>query len=293
VSCRLTASTRLVALLGDPVRHSLSPVFQNAAFRSAGVDAVYLALRCDAEGFPALLRGVAAAGGAGNVTLPHKELAAGLVEVPTPAVLRTGACNTFWAADGRLCGDNTDVEGVARAIEELLGRAPAGARVLLLGAGGAARATLCALLDAGADRVLLANRSAERAARLRDRFSMGPGGDRPTRIDVADSARRLDGQRFDLVINATSMGLGPEDPFPLDPEFDVRFDAALDLVYSARGTPWVRSLAEGGVRAADGLTMLLYQGAAAFERWWGRPAPLDAMREALALRASDASGRAG
>src|SRR5690606_22243888 len=112
-----TSATRLIALLGNPVAHSISPIFQNAAFRHAGVDGVYLALRCEGAAVPGLLRGIALAGGGGNVTVPHKEVAAEAVDEPTEAVRRTGACNTFWSEGDRIRGDNTDVVGSARAIE--------------------------------------------------------------------------------------------------------------------------------------------------------------------------------
>lgn len=283
-----SAGTRLVALLGDPVAHSLSPRFQNAAFRAAGLDAVYLALRCDAAAMPGLLRGIAGCGGAGNVTLPHKETAARLVEHRTPAVERTGACNTFWAEDGRLCGDNTDVAGVARAIETLLGGPATGARVLLLGAGGAARAALCALADQRVDRVLLLNRTTPRGEALRQQFA--PGG---PPIDVLRSRAELRGVRVDLVINATSLGLRADDSLPLPLDDLHSAGAALDLVYRPEETSWVRAARSLGIPAADGLIMLLYQGAAAFERWWARPAPLDAMRAALPPRPVQTHGSVG
>ncbi len=273
-----TAATRVVALLGTPVSHSLSPVFQNAALRAAGLDAVYVALRCDAAAFPELLRGIARAGGAGNVTVPHKEAAMLAVERRTPTVERTDACNTFWLEGGEVWGDNTDVAGFAGAARALLGREPRGARVLLAGAGGAARAVLCALADAGADEVVVLNRSPERAAALAQAFGGGP------RLAVAGSAAELAGERFDLAVNATSLGLRPGDPHPLPPQGGPEYGAALDLVYAPDETPWVRAARERGVPAADGLEMLLRQGAAAFERWWGIPAPLDAMRAALPPR---------
>ncbi len=113
---KITASTRLLALLGDPVGHSLSPLIQNAALRHTGADGVYVALRCAAEDLLSLIRALARAQGGGNVTLPHKEKAASVVDVPSEAVRRTGACNTFWGGpDGRVHGDNTDVEGLRRA----------------------------------------------------------------------------------------------------------------------------------------------------------------------------------
>ncbi len=273
----ITAGTRLFALLGDPVAHSLSPSFQNAAFRSLGLDAVFVALRCGADELPGLLRGIAAAGGGGNVTVPHKALAARTVDRPSDAVRRTGACNAYWMEDDVVAGDNTDVAGARAAVAALLGREPAGARVLLLGAGGAASATLCALADAGAERIVVANRTPGRAQALAERFRT-PG----VRIDVVDGADALAGERFDLAVNSTSLGLKADDPLPLDPEAArVTVDAVLDLVYARGETRWVREMRARGLPAADGKEMLLRQGAAAFSRWWGMDPPLDVMRAAL------------
>lgn len=272
-----TAATRLLALLGDPVSHSLSPRFQNAALRALGLDAVYVALRCAADDVPGLLRGIARAGGGGNVTVPHKAVAAATVDRPSDAVLRTGACNAFWLEDGAVHGDNTDVAGVREAMTVLLGRAPTGARVLLLGAGGAASAAVCALADAGAERIVLINRTTDRAEALAERFS-APG----VRIDVAASADALAGDRFDLAINSTSLGLKPGDALPLDPDVSgPAVGAALDLVYAAGETRWVHAMRARGLPAADGKEMLIQQGAAAFRCWWGMDPPLDVMSAAL------------
>lgn len=280
----LSATTRLIALLGDPVAHSLSPRFQNAAIRSLGLDAVYVALRCGAGELEGLLRGVASGGGAGNVTVPHKERVAALIERPTEAVCATGACNTFWVEDGHLHGDNTDVAGVLAALRTLLGGSAAGTRVLLVGAGGAARAALYALWLEGAGRVEILNRTPSRADVLRtlsSTWARVPGSPR-TEIRVASEPDGLSEECFDLVVNATSLGLHVEDPLPLDPTRARRVGAALDLVYAPDATAWVRDLRARGVPAEDGTTMLLHQGAAAFERWFGREAPLEVMREALA-----------
>lgn len=270
----ITPATRLIALLGDPVSHSLSPRFQNAAFRAAGVDGVYLALRCDGADLPGLLRGIARAGGGGNVTVPHKAIAAESVERRTAAVERTDACNTFWLEGGKVCGDNTDVAGVRAAVRALLGD-PAGARVLLVGAGGAARAAVAALLDDDVASIHLLNRTPARARALVDLF--------PSRnaLGVVTDASSLRIERFDLVINATSLGLRPDDPLPIDFDAVGGLGAALDLVYAPGETRWVREAHAAGIPAADGIEMLLHQGAAAFERWWSRPAPLEAMRAAL------------
>jgi len=269
-------ATRLIALLGNPVGHSLSPIFQNAAFRVERLDAVYLALRCEVDDAGNLLRGIARAGGAGNVTLPHKEIAAAAVDRPTDLVSRTGACNTFWLEDGRICGDNTDVAGFRAAVRAICAR-PAGARVLLLGAGGAARAALHGLMAEGVDAVVVRNRSGHRASDLLRTL----GGPERERVTLRDLEADLSAERFDLVVNATSLGLRDGDATPLDLERLGGAGAVLDLVYSPGETEWVRRARQAGVPAADGLEMLIQQGAAAFERWWRRPPPLAAMRAAV------------
>jgi len=275
----LSATTRLVVLLGDPVQHSLSPRFQNAAIESLELDAVYVALRCDDASVPGLLLGIARAGGAGNVTVPHKATAARAVERATEAVTQTGACNTFWLEDGVVHGDNTDVAGFSAAVRELLGGSPAGARVLLLGAGGAARGVACSLSQEGVSDVVVLNRSASSAESLARDFSSAV-----SRYETASSGAALRGERFDLVVNATSLGVRPNDPPPLSDEPGFGIGAALDLVYGPNYTPWIRGLRSRGIPATDGLEMLLHQGAAAFSRWWKMPPPMDAMRAALPTR---------
>ncbi|MDR0788485.1 MAG: shikimate dehydrogenase [Gemmatimonadota bacterium] len=268
---------RLIALLGNPVEHSLSPRFQNAAIRALGFDAEYRAIRCEASEVPGLIREITSAGGGGNVTLPHKEIAAAAVERATEAVQQTGACNTFWSESGLIHGDNTDIPGFTTALARLLGRSPAGMRVLLIGAGGAARAVAFALAQERASDVVVLNRSLDRARDLADSFSTPA-----TSFSIHQSADLLRGETFDLVVNATSLGLKPGDASPLSPDMEIRPKAAFDLVYRPDETEWVRAWRAEGIPAVDGLEMLLQQGAAAFERWWGVPAPIDAMRAAVA-----------
>lgn len=268
------AATRVFALLGDPVAHSLSPAFQNAALRAAGLDGVYVALRAGPDELPGLLRGLALAGGGGNVTVPHKALAATCLDEATEAVRATGACNTFWSENGRVHGDNTDVEGVRAAVAGLLGKRVPRA-VVMAGAGGAARAAVAALRSLGCEDLVVLNRSAARAMDLRADFAGGA-----PRIRIVPPDAELGGARFDLAINATSLGLRARDPLPSTG--GAEFGHALDLVYAAGGeTPWVRSLRDRGILAEDGARVLLHQGAAAFRRWWGTEPPLEAMHAAL------------
>lgn len=271
---RITAETRVLTLLGDPVAHSASPEIQNAAFREAGVDGVYIAVRCAADDLSGFMHGLARAGGGGNITLPHKEKAAALVDMPSEAVRRTGACNTFWGVQGKVHGDNTDVDGFRRALRIFLDGSVQGIRALLLGAGGAARAALLGLLDEGAAEVLLFNRTSERARAVARRI----GGQRARVVPLVSG---LEGERFDLVVNATRLGLDPHDVSPLDFARLGRAGAAMDLVYAREKTPFVRAAERHGVRSTDGMEMLVQQGAVSFERWWERPAPIDAMRAAI------------
>jgi shikimate dehydrogenase len=270
----ITARTRVLTLLGDPVAHSASPEIQNAAFAEAGVDGVYVAVRCEPADLSGFMRGLARAGGGGNITLPHKEKAASTVDVPSEAVRRTGACNTFWGVDGKLHGDNTDVDGFRRAVRTFMNGPIQGIRVLILGAGGAARAALLGLLEEGAGEVLLFNRTAERARAVTRRI----GGERARAVPLAQA---LDDERFDLVVNTTRLGLEPNDPAPFDLSRLDRIGAAMDLVYGREKTSFVRSAEVLGVRSTDGMEMLVQQGAASFERWWARPAPIEAMRAAI------------
>jgi shikimate dehydrogenase len=273
----ITSHTRVLALLGDPVSHSHSPIIQNAAFHAADVDGAYVAVRCDRDRLPALMEAIAQGGGGGNVTLPHKERAAAVVKLPSEAVRRTGACNTFWSEKGQIRGDNTDVEGFRRALERFLGRTPRDHRVLVLGAGGAARAVLLALLDEGVKDITLYNRTVERARAVSRRI----GGER---VRVVSPVEELNGGQFDLVVNSTRLGLDKNDPLPLDLERLEKVGAVLDLVYGDEATPFVKEARRFGVPATDGGEMLVQQGAVSFERWWGKDAPVDVMRAALEAR---------
>ncbi|MCJ7629393.1 MAG: shikimate dehydrogenase [Longimicrobiales bacterium] len=270
----ITASTRVLALIGDPVSHSSSPTIQNAALRDLGLDGVYVALQAGWEEMVGFVRGLAMSGGGGNITLPHKEKAATVVDVRSPAVKRTGACNTFWLEDGKIHGDNSDVEGFSGALEVFLGGPPEGKRVLVLGAGGAARACLVSLMDGGVDEVQILNRTRDRARVVARRI----GG---ARVRVLDGPKEADGQSYDLVVNTTRLGLSPDDPLPLDLQRLKRVGAVMDMVYLPRPTPFVEAARELGIRAADGMEMLVQQGAVSFERWWGQKPSLEVMRASL------------
>lgn len=272
------------ALLGDPVRHSISPAMHRAAFEVLGLDAEYAARRTKPDEVGPVMRSADLAGG--NVTLPHKLRAARALAEPSAAVRATGACNCWWRRpDGELAGDNTDVGGLHIALSRF-GFQPRGARVLLLGAGGAARAAVHALLEGGASSVEILNRTAARAHALRD-GAMAHETDADRAADaVRVVAAPYSGATYDLVLNSTSLGLSSGDPLPFDLDRGAargRFGAAFDMVYAAGETTWVRHARALGIRATGGLDMLVGQAALSLEQWFpGRAAPFEAMREAAA-----------
>jgi len=261
--------TRLV-LLGHPVAHSLSPAIQNAALRSAGIPLTYEARDVLPPDLGVALERLVGEGGAGNVTVPHKERALGYCGRLTPVAQRVGAINTFWAEDGTLVGDNTDVGGFQHAVVALRGAAPAHDMIAVIGAGGAAAAVLAAIADWPACQVRVWNRTPARAAALVDRF---PG----VAVVAPSLAQAVAGAA--LVVHATTIGLA-NDEVPMDSRSLPRGADVIDLVYRPGETAWVRAARAQGHRACDGLPMLVEQAALAFERWFGRPADRGAMREA-------------
>ncbi len=269
-----TAATRVFALLGDPVSHSLSPQMQNAAMQEAGVDGIYIALRCAADDVASLVRALARAGGGGNITIPHKAEAAVALDLRTDAVQATGACNTFWLEDNRIAGDNTDVYGFRRAAESLFGDVR-DTRALVIGAGGAASAVVYGLITAGAARVAVLNRSHERAVRLADRFASSSV--------RAVTLPFLAAESFDLIVNATSLGMRAGDPSPIELPQVGGARVVLDLVCAPHATSLLAEAARYGIPAADGREMLVQQGAAAFSRWFGADAPLQVMRASIGV----------
>ncbi len=260
----ISSKTRLFALLGEPVSHSLSPLMQNAAFRVLGIDAVYVAVPCQAEDVPGLMQVLSHAGGGGNVTVPHKQVACRYLDQYRGAV--RGACNTFWGVEGTVIGDNTDGEGLRIAVTHLN---PGSKAWLVLGTGGSAHAALTAAAKAGVG-VAVRSRSEDRAKAFLDEA-------------LAEGVTTVTPEECDVVINATPLGLRREDPFPLPMDAVPTGAVVLDLVYAPGSTRWVRTLQESGVTASDGRDVLLYQGAAALQCWYPTVTPpLDVMRAALA-----------
>lgn len=275
----MRGEARLFGVLGDPVDHSLSPAMQNAAFVACELPYLYLRYRVPADALgEALAEARRLAMGGLNLTVPLKESALELVDEVAPEARRVGAVNTIGFVDGRLRGDNTDARGFLRALE---GRVSlGGAHVVLIGAGGSARAVGTALATAGVSHVTIANRTLPRAAELaRTLEQLGPVLTTVASLDALEDGVGLADVR--LVVNATSTGLGAE-PIAVRHGATPHDCLFMDLVYGAQPTPFQRAAARGRRRTMDGSAMLLHQGALAFEIWTGRAAPLDAMRRALA-----------
>ena len=261
----IDGATRVFAILGDPVAHSLSPVMHNAAFRALGIPAVYVPLPCPADDVPGLIQTLTRSGGGGNVTVPHKEAAVEAVDVCRDLVEVVGACNTFWSENGGSVGDNTDVQGVLEALHQL--DAPE-APWLIAGTGGAARAAVVAAREHGVG-VAVTSRDEGRRRKFESWISSrGVGLASPSDCRV--------------LINATPLGLKAGDPLPIGLDAAPRAEVALDMVYAAGETAWVRSIRPRVRRAGDGRGMLVAQGAAAFECWFpSKPAPVEVMRAAI------------
>jgi shikimate dehydrogenase len=261
---------RLV-LLGHPVSHSLSPKFQNAALNAAGMPLVYEPVDVASRDLRALLKELKNVEAAGNVTIPHKVAIHASCDDLTDIAARVGAVNTFWFESGRLHCDNTDVGGFDAAARALLGGEPSGARVVLLGSGGGAAAVLAAIEQWHGAHVCIVARNVERASKLARRFRDVARVEKTAASALADAT---------LIVNATPIGQ-QDDEHPLDVSLIPRSAAVMDLVYRRGGTPWVKAARKKGNRAADGLPMLLEQGALSFQRWFGIEPDREAMRQSL------------
>ncbi len=276
---RIGGATRVAAVLGLPVAHSLSPVIHNAAFAALDMDWTYVALPVEPGMVPAAVTGLRALGIVGaNVTMPHKEAVADVMDELTDDAARLRAVNTIEMRGGVLVGHNTDAPGFARFLEHDAGFDPAGRTALLFGAGGAARACALALARAGLTRIVVALREPARARALADALD-----GYPTVVDVVafDDAAEVEA---DLVVNGTPLGAhGETIALPrVGPDALV-----VDLLYRPASTPLQQAARATGAKAFGGLGLLLHQAALSFELWTGRPAPLEVMSAAAVAALAD------
>jgi shikimate dehydrogenase len=264
----VSGTSTVAAVIGTPIRHSLSPAILNAGFAAAGLDWVFVAFDVAEGDGPAAIDACRALGLGGlSVTMPHKESIIGALDELTPVAVRLGAVNCVVPRDGRLVGDNTDGEGFVSSLRDDHGVDVAGLRVVVLGAGGAARAVIGAIGDAGAAEVAVVGRT---PARVDVAVAIAPG--------VARVGSQHDVTDADLVVNATPVGMGDDDRLPVDPSALRSGQVVADLVYHPLRTPLLAAAAGAGATPVDGLGMLVGQAAVAFERWTGLVADRAAMR---------------
>jgi len=279
----INGATRICAVYGFPVAHSASPAMHNAAFAKLGLDWRYIACEVELKRLPEAISGAKAMNFIGlNLTVPHKLLALEMVDQLDPSAIRWAAVNTIkfekdLEGHVKAVGYNTDADAIATSLQEDLNVSLAGAKVLLLGAGGAGRTAALKLASENIAELYLVNRTQSRAdeaaADIKRQF---PGVTVSTTYPSGD---------VDLVLNATSLGLDPEDPSPLD---ETRFSLkqtrfVYDMIYRPAETKLLKAAKKARCKTANGLGMLLHQGAKAFEIWTSQPAPVDVMRKALEL----------
>jgi shikimate dehydrogenase len=277
----INAETRVCAVYGFPVGHSASPAMHNAAFAALGLNWRYLAFEVDPKNLRAAIEGAKAMNFAGlNLTVPHKLLALELVDALDDSAKKWSAVNTIkfeTDGDGKTVarGFNTDADAIAQALREDLKMKLRGAKVLLLGTGGAGRTTALKLASEKVAELFLINRTQGRAEDVANEVKKKfPS----VKVSVGYPKTKVD-----LLLNATSLGLKTGDALPLDEKlFSLKQTRAVyDMIYRPAETPLLKAAKKSGCKTANGLTMLLHQGAKAFGIWTGKTTPLDVMRRAV------------
>jgi shikimate dehydrogenase len=283
----ISGKTRLCGVIGDPIEHTLSPTIHNAAFNHLKLDFVFLAFRVKAADLENAIRGMRGLGIHGlNVTMPHKSTVIGYLDEVDPTVKFLGSANTVLNKDGELSGFNTDGVGALKALREN-GTELSEKKVLLLGAGGAAKAIAFSLAREVGELVIL-NRAAEKAKKLAEALrrifnkKVVGGSLSPDAI-----AKNL--QDSDVLVNATSVGMHPNVSQSIAPPQWLRSDlTVMDIVYNPVETKLAKDAKAAGAKVISGVEMLIYQGAASFEIWTGCLAPIEVMRRAALNKLSSA-----
>jgi shikimate dehydrogenase len=285
---KLKSPIRL-GVLGHPVAHSLSPQMQNAALEKSKLEMRYARFEISPEELQGALELLPRLDFVGvNLTVPHKIPALALVDEVDENARKIGAINTIKLDGGKGRGFNTDGRGFSRAIREEFSVDLRDLRILVIGAGGAARAIAFQCAKENCERLVIANRDREKARRLAEElrgFFTGPRVLGPVArlqaIDLDDATVRFQVANADLVVNATPLGLNHGDPMPIPARLLAPHLMVYDTIYSSGPSAFVAGAVAAGARAANGLSMLLHQGALAFEIWFDRAAPIEAMRKAL------------
>lgn len=266
---------KIYGLIGYPIKHSLSPAMHNAAFKKLKMNALYMLFEKTREEFPAALRQLKAMGVSGfNVTVPYKEEIIPYLDGLDAQAKRIGAVNTVLNQKGRFTGYNTDALGFIASLKEDLDFLPQGKNIFIIGAGGAARAIGFALAKEKAKSIVFRDILLEKAQGLaKDIKGIFP--------DCLVSGQASSAPTIDLLVNASNCGMKPSDPLPIDPKILPAGIKVYDIIYNPSPTKLVKEAARRGIKAVNGLGMLLGQGTAAFEIWTKQKAPVATMRGAL------------
>jgi shikimate dehydrogenase len=279
-----------LGVFGDPVAHSLSPEMQNAALRACEIDAQYARFHIRPNELRSALRFLRNLDFVGvNLTVPHKIAGFAQIDEADEFASRAGSVNTIRVHDKKLVGSNTDGEGFLRAIRSEFSVDLRDLRVMIIGAGGGtgrAIAWQCALENC--ERLVLLNRTVEKANALADRLRpffmearvLGPAA-RLEAIAWEESAIRMQLADTDLIVNATFLGMNSSDPAPIPARLLAPHHIVFDCVYGASKTALLHAAEQAGARSANGMSMLLHQGALSFSIWFDREPPIEAMRKAL------------
>jgi len=287
----ISGKTQVCGVIGDPIEHTLSPAMQNAAFEHLKLDWVFLAFEVKAAELEDALRGMRGLGIRGlNVTMPHKNAVIAFLDKVDENAKFLGSVNTILADDGELTGFSTDGLGAVNALKEN-GVKLSGKKVVLLGAGGAAKAVAFALAKEARELIIL-NRTSEktnqRAETLSSRFGKKVAGERLT-----PKITQKELENADILINATSVGMHPQaDQSLVAPQWLKPNLAVMDIVYNPLETKLAKDAKAAGAQIISGVEMLIYQGAASFEIWTGHKAPVEVMRKAALNQLSAAGGEA-
>ncbi len=275
---KVTGKTAVYGIFGYPVKHSLSPLMQNAAFSKKAIDAVYVPFEVPPENLKEAVDGVRALGVRGlNVTVPHKERIVEHLDYLSDEAELLGAVNTVKNENGELTGYNTDAEGFLRSLLEE-GVELEGKRALMFGAGGAARAVGYALLKGGVKFLNIVNRNFSRGKEVGE--LLGKLGNVLV-YPLKESTVEVLLEDVDLIVNTTSLGMKPDDPHLFDYSKIPSGVTVVDIIYNPPETPLLKAAREKGCKTVNGLGMLVHQGAVAFEIWTGEKAPVETMREVL------------
>jgi shikimate dehydrogenase len=278
----LNGKTRLLGLFGNPVKHTASPAMHNAAFAALKLNNVYLPFEITPENLESAVSGLRALNFVGvNVTIPYKQDVMPFLDGVSNDARLIGAVNTIRLEGKRLIGYNTDGRGFLRFLQDDAGISIKGKKITLVGAGGAGRAVSVQSALEGAKQITIADSDAGRAKVLADHISskLPKCPAQSVAMETKEFAEAIGGA--DIVVDATPLGMHVSDPTAFDPALLSKKTVVVDLVYNPAITKLVRGAKKKGCKAYNGLGMLFYQGAIAFELWTGRPAPTEVMRKAL------------